>query len=182
MKHGIALATALLLLSATNISAQEANTLAPPPPPELEEEKVEAAPAAPEKKKKKLDHCGPQSAKTCDGLESVADLGDPAWKVGAMGAALCSKSAAIEASRKRRKDRTEYEERLAEIAEDNETEYTPWKPSESNSEFAQRTSSECETNKTYWCDEMQLAAAEISDPTAQASALSLVETACTPPK
>ena len=182
MKHGIALATALLLLSATNISAQEANTLAPPPPPELEEEKAAAAPAPPEKKKKKLDHCGPQTAKTCDGLENVSDLGDASWKVGAMGAALCSKSAAIEATRKRRKDRTEYEELLAEIAEDNETEYTPWKPSESNSEFAKRTSSECGTNKTYWCSEMQLAAADISDPTTQASALFLVETACTPPK
>lgn len=181
MTYGIAIATTLILLSANTVFAQEADTLAPPPPPELEEEAAEAQ-AAPAEKKKKLDHCGPQSAKACDGIESIADLGNDIWKVGAMGAAMCSKSAAIESTRKRRKDRLEYEERLAEIAEDNETEYTPWKPSESNSEFAQRTASECENNKDYWCGEMQLAAAEISDPSIQASALAMVETACTPPQ
>ncbi|MBT4740396.1 MAG: hypothetical protein HOH20_09790 [Rhodospirillaceae bacterium] len=183
MKHGIALATTLFLLgAATTVYAQEANDLAPPPPPELEEETADAPAAPPEKKKKKLDHCGPQSAKACDGIENVADLGDDVWKIGAMGAALCSKSAAIEATRKRRKDRTEYEELLADIAEDDENStYTPWVPSETNTAFAQRTSAECGDNKEYWCGEMQFAAAEIADPQTQAAALAMVEASCSPP-
>ncbi|MDG2244680.1 MAG: hypothetical protein P8L66_14440 [Rhodospirillaceae bacterium] len=183
MKNGIALATTLLLLgTSVTAYAQEANELAPPPPPELEEETADAPAAAPEKKKKKLDHCGPQSAKVCDGLENIADLGEGVWKIGAMGAALCSKSAAIEATRKRRKDRIEYEELLADIAEEDEnSDYTPWVPSESNTEFARRTSSECGNNKEYWCGEMQFAAAEIADPQTQASALDAVEAACNPP-
>jgi len=182
MKHGIALATALFLLGATSTGyAQEADTLAPPPPPELEEETADAPAAAPAKKKKKLDHCGPQSAKVCDGIENIADLGDGVWKIGAMGAALCSKSAAIEATRKRRKDRIEYEELLADIAEDDENStYTAYVPTESNTEFAQRTSSECGGNKEYWCGEMQFSAAEIADPQTQAAALAMVETACGP--
>lgn len=181
MKYGILLATAFLFFGHTAVYAQEANNLAPPPPPELEEEEEEAA-AAPAEKKKKLDHCGPQSTKTCKELENISDLGDETWKVGAMGAALCSKSAAIESTRKSRRDRIEYEELLAEIAEDNETEYTPWVPSESNTEFAQRTKTECDANKEYWCGEMQLAAAEIQDADIQAETLSLVESACAPPE
>lgn len=179
MKHGIVLTAALFLMSHSALYAQEANELAPPPPPELEEEEAAPAPAA--EKKKKLEHCGPQSTKTCEAIENISDLGDETWKVGAMGAALCSKSAAIEATRKSRRDRIEYEELLAEIAEDNETDYTPWVPSETNTEFAQRTSSECETNKEYWCGEMQLAAAEIADADIQAETLALVEDACAPP-
>lgn len=181
MKYGILLATAVFFFGQSAVYAQEANELAPPPPPEVEEEKESVATPA-EKKKKKLDHCGPQSAKTCDALENISDLGDATWKVGAMGAALCSKSAAIESTRKRRKDRVEYEELLAEIAEDNETEYTPWVPPETNTEFAQRTASECETNKDYWCGEMQLAAAEIRDADIQAQTLAVVESACAPPE
>lgn len=180
MKNGILLAALLLMSGQVAVYAQEANDIAPPPPPELEEEEVAApGPAAPEKKK--LDHCGPASAKTCDAIENISDLGDETWKVGAIGAALCSKSAAIEATRKSRRDRIEYEELLAEIAEDNETEYTPWVPSESNTEFAQRTASECESNKDHWCGEMQLAAAEIADAGIQAETLALVESACAPP-
>ena len=99
-----------------------------------------------------------------------------------MGAALCSKSAAIESARKRRKDRLEYEEILADIAEDNDEEYEAWKPSETNTEFAQRTSQECESNKEFWCEEMQLAAASVPDADIQIPALEIVETACTPPK
>lgn len=182
MKYGILLATAFFFFGQTAVYAQEANTLAPPPPPELEEDADEGPAAPAEKKKKKLEHCGPQSAKTCDAIENISDLGEATWKVGAMGAALCSKSAAIESTRKSRKDRIEYEELLAEIAEDNETEYTPWVPSESNTEFAQRTASECGTNKDYWCGEMQLAAAEIEDADIQAEALALVESACAPPE
>lgn len=178
MKYGIALAAALMLMSQSVVYAQEANNLAPPPPPELEEEE-ETAPGPAEKKK--LDHCGPQSTKTCTEMENLSDLGDETWKVGAMSAALCSKSAAIEATRKSRRDRIEYEELLAEIAEDNETEYKPWNPSESNTEFAQRTANECETNKDYWCAEMQLAAAEIQDSEIQAETLAAVEAACAAP-
>lgn len=178
MKYGILVATAFIFMGHTAAKAQEANELAPPPPPELQEE--EAAPTPAEEKKKKLEHCGPQSAKACDGLENISDLGEETWKVGAMGAALCSKSAAIESTRKSRRDRIEYEELLAEIAEDNETEYTPWIPAETNTEFAQRTASECETNKDYWCGEMQLAAAGIQDPDIQVQALAVVESACAP--
>lgn len=178
MKYGIALATALTVIWAQASVAQEANAPAPPPPPELEEE---AAAAPPEPEKPKVDHCGPQSAKTCDGIQFVADLGGDTWKIGAMGAALCSKSADIEASRKRRKDRIEYEELLQEIAEDNETEYTPWVPAETNTEFAQRTSQECEANKEFWCEEMMFTAGTIEDPDIQAQALAVVESACEPP-
>ena len=181
MKYGIAVLALLGAVWSNTLAAQEANAPPPPPPPEVEEEE-DAAPAQPAEKKVKLDHCGPQSAKTCDGLEDVTDLGGESWKIGVMRAALCSKSASIEASRKRRKDRLEYEERLAEIAEDNEQEYTPWVPPESNSEFAQRTASECESNKDYWCQEMQLAAAAIGDAETQVSALEMVETACAPPE
>lgn len=180
MKYGIAFATALTVMCAQTSFAQEAQAPAPPPPPELEEE---APPAAePEEKKVKLDHCGPQSAKTCDGIQNISDIGGDTWKIGAMGAALCSKSAAIEASRKRRKDRIEYEELLKEIAEDNEQEYEAWVPNENNTEFAQRTSAECESNKTFWCEEMQFEAATIQDPDIQIPALAMVEEACTPPE
>jgi hypothetical protein len=182
MKYGIALTTALFLLGMNAGYAQEANTLAPPPPPELEEPESAAPPVQAEKKKKKLDHCGPQSAKTCAAIENISDLGEDAWKVGAIGAALCSKSAAIEATRKSRKDLTEYEELLAKIAKNDDTEYTPWVPSETNTEFAQRTAAECAANQEYWCGEMQLAAAEILDSAIQAAALTLAEEACSPPK
>ena len=179
MKYGIAMVAAAAAFSLQTALAQEAQDIAPPPPPELEEE----APAAPpEEKKAKLDHCGPQSAKVCDGIENISDLGGASWKVGAMGAALCSKSAAIESSRKRRKDRIEYEELLAEIAEDNEEEYDPWTPSETNTEFAQRTAQECESNKEFWCEEMRFAAATIEDGDIQIPVLEIVETACTPPQ
>ncbi len=178
MKIGTALAITLYLFGAQGAWAQEADELAPPPP-ELEEEAAEEV-AAPAEPKKKLDHCGPASAKVCDGIENLADFGVDAWRVGAMGAALCSKSAAIESTRKRRRDRIEYEEQLARIAEDNETEYTPWEPAETNTEFAQRTSSECQSNKEYWCSEMQLAAAAITDSEIQVEVLGLVEGACTP--
>ena len=178
MKLGIAVATVIYLLGLQGAYAQEANDLAPPPPPEVEEEEAEATPAQQAPKKKKLDHCGPASAKVCDGIENISDIGNETWKVGAMGAALCSKSAAIESTRKRRRDRIEYEEQLARVARDNETEYTPWDPPESNTEFAQRTASECESNKEHWCSEMQLAAAEIMDADAQAEALTVVEQAC----
>ncbi len=179
MKYGIALVAAVTAFSIQTAVAQEAKDVAPPPPPEVEEQ----APAAPPAEKKvKLDHCGPQSAKVCDGIENIADLGGDSWKVGAMGAALCSKSAAIESARKRRKDRLEYEEILADIAEDNDEEYEAWKPSETNTEFAQRTSQECESNKEFWCEEMQLAAASVPDADIQIPALEIVETACTPPK
>lgn len=181
MKYGIALATALTVMCAQTSFAQEAQAPAPPPPPELEEE-APAAPAEPMKKKVKLDHCGPQSAKTCDGIKNISDIGGDSWKIGAMGAALCSKSAAIEASRKRRKDRSEYEEILEEVAEDNEQEYKPWVPSENNTEFAQRMSSECESNKVFWCEEMQFEAAAIQDAEIQIPALAMVEEACTPPE
>jgi hypothetical protein len=178
MKLGTAVATAIYLLSLQGAFAQEANDLAPPPPPEVEEEEADA-PAQPAEKKKKLDYCGPMSKKVCDGIENIADIGGETWKVGAMGAALCSKSAAIESTRKRRKDRIEYEEQLARLAEDDETfRYTPWEPSETNTEFAQRTANECTSNKEYWCSEMQLAAADIMDPDVQAETLTLVETAC----
>ena len=99
-----------------------------------------------------------------------------------MGAALCSKSAAIESSRKRRKDRIEYEELLADIAEDNDEEYEAWKPSETNTEFARRTSAECESNKEFWCEEMRFAAATIEDADIQIPTLEMVEAACTPPQ
>ena len=178
MKYGIALATALTFLGAQAVFAQEAQAPAPPPP------EVEAPPeaAALATKKVKLDHCGPPSAKACDGIENIGDLGGDTWKIGALGAALCFKSAAIETSRKRRKDRVEYEELLRDIAEDNDQEYDPWVPAENNTEFAQRTRQECESNKDYWCDEMQLTAAEITDSDIQISALQIVETACTPPQ
>jgi hypothetical protein len=182
MKYRIALLTTVLFLGVTQSYAQEANNIAPPPPPEIAEEEEEAPAAPAAKKVKKLDHCSPVTTKTCDGLEEVADLGEEAWKIGAMGAAMCSKSAAIEATRKSRKDRIEYEQLLAEIAEDNETEYSPWVPPETNSEFATRTTAECSSNHEYWCGEMQLASAGISDPALQAEALALVEEACTPPQ
>ena len=182
MKYRIALLTTFLFLGVTPSYAQEANNIAPPPPPEIAEEEPEtpAAPAA--KKIKKLDHCSPVSTKTCDGLKNVSDLGDEAWKIGAMGAAMCSKSAAIESTRKSRKDRAEYEKLLQDIAEDNETQYTPWVPTETNGEFATRTAAECSSNQGYWCSEMQLASAEITDPALQAEALALVEEACAPPQ
>ena len=179
MKYGIAIVTALTFFGAQAAFTQEAQAPAPPPPPELEEEAPPAA--APAEKKAKIDHCGPQSAKTCDGIENIGDLGGDSWKIGALGAALCSKSAAIEASRKRRKDRIEYEELLTEIAEDNEEKHDAWVPTENNTEFAQRTGQECESNKEYWCEEMRFAAATIEDAEIQIPALELVETACTPP-
>ena len=179
MKTGTALAFTLFLFGLQGAWAQEANNLAPPPPPELEEEAEEEV-AAPGEKKKKLDHCGPASAKVCDGIENLSDLGTDVWRIGAMGAALCSKSAAIEATRKSRRDRIEYEEQLERLARENETEYKPWEPSESNTEFAQRTASECESNKAHWCSEMQLAAASIMDSELQIEALGIVETACGP--
>ena len=181
MKYGIALVTALTAFSIQTAIAQEAQAPAPPPPPELEEE-APAPPTAEPAQTVKLDHCGPQSAKVCDGIENIGDLGGESWKVGAMGAALCSKSAAIEAARKRRKDRLEYEERMAEIAEENDQEYDGWTPTETNTEFAQRTSAECESNKEFWCEEMQLAAASIADAGIQIPALEIVETACSPPE
>jgi len=182
MKYGILLIAALAGFGSEPASSQDAQAPAPPPPPEVEGEapSMPNTPAPP--KKVKLDHCGPQSAKVCDGIENISDLGVESWKIGAMGAALCSRSAAIESSRKRRKDRLEYEERLAEIAEDNDDEYDPWKPTENNTEFARRTNAECASNKDYWCGEMQLAAAEIADADVQISALQLVETACKPPQ
>ncbi len=182
MNYGIALVAAMTAFSIQTALAQEADDIAPPPPPELEGEAPTAPNLPPPPAKVKLDHCGPQSAKTCDGIENIGDLGGESWKIGAMGAALCSKSAAIEASRKRRKDRLEYEERLADIAEDTGEDYEAWEPSETNTEFAQRTSQECESNKEYWCQEMQLAAAEIADGDIQISALQIVETACALPQ
>jgi len=178
MKTGTTLAISLLFLGAQSAWAQEANELAPPPPPELEEE-APAEVAAPAEPKKKLDHCGPASAKVCDGIENLGDLGVEVWRIGAMGAALCSKSAAIESTRKSRRDRIEYEEQLERLARENETEYTPWEPAETNTEFAQRTSSECQSNKEHWCSEMQLAAASIADGDIQVEALGIVESACT---
>lgn len=180
MKYGIALVTSLIVIWGQSTFAQEASDPPPPPPPELEEEAP--APAAPAKKKPKVDHCGPQTAKTCDGIEYVGELGGDSWKIGAMGAALCSRSADIEASRKRRKDRIEYEELLQDIAEENEEQYKPWVPSETNREFAQRTTQECISNKDFWCDEMQFVAADIEDVDIQIQALAVVEAACTPPK
>lgn len=182
MKYGIAVATVLTVFFAQSGIAQEAQAPAPPPPPELESDEPPALPNEQPEKKVKLDHCGPQSAKVCDGIENVTDVGGDSWKVGALGAALCSRSAAIEASRKSRKDRIEYEERLAEIAEDNEQEYDPWTPAETNTEFAQRTSQECESNKEFWCEEMRLAAASIADVNIQIPTLEMVEAACAPPE
>ena len=73
MKYGIALVAAVTAFSIQTAVAQEAKDVAPPPPPEVEEQ----APAAPPAEKKvKLDHCGPQSAKVCDGIENIAR---PRW-------------------------------------------------------------------------------------------------------
>ncbi|MEE2704743.1 MAG: hypothetical protein VX397_01350 [Pseudomonadota bacterium] len=177
MKYLFFFITISYLMFSSGSYAQEANDLAPPPPPELNEENQELN-KAPPKKKKKLKHCGPTTAKLCDQVEKIEDISDYAWRVGAMGAALCSQSAAIEATRKQRKDKIEYEKRLERIAKDEGKKYKPWKPSETNSTFAKRTSNECVSNMKYWCEEMKIAAAEINDSDTQMEAMGIVDKAC----
>ena len=177
MKYLFFFSTIFYLLFSLDSNAQEANDLAPPPPPELNKENQELN-KAPPKKKKKLKHCGPTTAKLCDQVEKIEDISDSTWRVGAMGAALCSQSAAIEATRKQRKDKIEYEKQLERIAKDEGKKYKSWKPAETNSAFAKRTSNECMSNMKHWCEEMKIAAAEISDSTTQQEAMGIVDKAC----
>ena len=177
MKYLIFINAIFYLLFSLSSYAQEADDLAPPPPPELNQENQELD-KVPPKKKKKLKHCGPTTAKLCDQVEKIEDISDSTWRVGAMGAALCSQSAAIEATRKQRKDKIEYEKRLERIAKDEGRKHESWKPSETNSAFAKRTSNECVSNKKHWCGEMKIAAAEISESDIQAEAMGIVDKAC----
>jgi len=177
MKYFFTALLAIYFISFNSSYSQEANDVAPPPPPEVEKEKAEI-PKTPPKKKKKLKHCGPSTTRTCNNLEKLTDIDDLGWKVGALGAALCSKSAAIEQTRKRRRDRIEYDKVLKSMAKEQGTKHTPWEPSESNRDFASRTANECVSNMKYWCEEMRLTAAEIEFPDIQANALKIVDTAC----
>ena len=166
----------LVTFTLTYNQSAYAQNIAPPPPPETEK-KEEVKPIA-KKKKKKVPHCSKQAAKLCQSVTALSDLNDDAWQIGAMAATLCSKSATIEASRKARKDRTEYEDKLARLAKKNGEKYTTWKPIENRSSFNKRTASECRSNTSYWCEAMIFEAAELSDPESQASALQVVDKAC----
>ena len=177
MKYFISLNILLFALFSSNISAQEANDIAPPPPPEFNDDKKEAK-KPPPKKKKKLKHCGPTTAKLCDQIDKISEFGEESWKTAAIGASLCSQSAAIEATRKRRKDKIEYEKTLQRIAKDEGKKHERWKPSESNTTFARRTGKECEANMNFWCEEMKISAVDIQDATIQSQTIALVDKAC----
>jgi hypothetical protein len=173
MKYVIAIIMGFILIFNSSSYAQE---LAPPPPPETEK-KEESKPVV-KKKKKKVPHCSKQTAKLCESIIQFSDLSDEAWQIGAMAATLCSKSATIEQSRKTRKDRAEYEDKIARLAKKNGEKHTAWKPTETRQAFNKRTANECKSNTSYWCESMMFAAAELANPGDQAEALQLVDKAC----
>ena len=124
-------------------------------------------------------HCGPRSAEVCWELKQLFEMDESAWKVGAYGVAMCGKSEAIEASRKSRKDRAEYEKRLSEAARAEGRNHDAWSPLESNAAFATRSNQECVSNLEFYCGAMATEAQSIIASNGDTAA-KVVSAVCTP--
>jgi hypothetical protein len=126
----------------------------------------------------KLPHCSPKVAELCDQLPTMDAIGAETWKVAAYGSTACINSRTIQTERRKRRDRLEYEERLAKAAKEKGQQHTPWQPMESAADFAARTNAQCDGSYTHYCAEMRREAATLKDETIRAQTVALVESMC----
>ncbi|MDX2224810.1 MAG: hypothetical protein SFV21_18800 [Rhodospirillaceae bacterium] len=125
-----------------------------------------------------LPHCSPRVAELCDKLTSIDAIGADTWKVAAYGSTACINSKTIQTERRKRRDRLEYDERLAKAAKEKGQEHTPWQPLESAADFSARTNSQCDGSYAHYCAEMRREAGTLKDETVRAQTAALVESMC----
>lgn len=126
----------------------------------------------------KLPHCSPKVAELCDKLPTMNAIGAETWKVAAFGSTACINSRTIQTERRKRRDRLEYEERLAKAAKEKNQEHTPWQPLESTADFTARTNAQCDGSYTHYCAEMRREAATLKDEAIRSQTAALVESMC----
>jgi hypothetical protein len=123
-------------------------------------------------------HCNSKVAQLCDQLTPFMQSQPDAWRVAAYGATVCNNSTAIQTERRKRRDRIEYEDRLAKAAREKKQEHTPWVPSEDNATFAARTSQGCDGSYAFYCGEMRKEADGLKAADVKTAALGFVDTVC----
>ena len=123
-------------------------------------------------------HCNPKIAQMCDQLPTFQQSAPDAWRVTAMAATVCNNSSAIQTERRKRRDRIEYEDRLAKAAKDKKQEHTPWVPSEDNGAFAARTTQSCDGSYGYYCGEMRKEVDGLKAVETKTAAVGFVENVC----
>ena len=139
-------------------------------PAQAQEEKKDAAAPAP--------HCSPRIGELCDMLNSFAQTGGETWKIGIYGSTACSNSRSIQNERRVRRDRLEYDARLAKAAKDKKQDFKPWVPAESTEQFTARTNSQCDGSYAYYCGEMKKEADGLKSADEREKSLAFVDSAC----
>ncbi|MSO98821.1 MAG: hypothetical protein EXR11_11490 [Rhodospirillaceae bacterium] len=123
-------------------------------------------------------HCNAKIAQMCDQVPTFQQGAPDAWRVTAMAATVCNNSSAIQTERRKRRDRVEYEDRVAKAAREKKQEHTPWVPSEDNSTFAARTTQICDGSYAFYCGEMRKEVDGIKATETKIAATGFVESVC----
>lgn len=135
-----------------------------------DDKKEEAAPAP---------HCSPKIGELCDKLAAFGQTqSEDLWKVAIYGSTACGNSRAIQTERRARRDRFEYEARLARAAKEQKKEYKEWVPSETNEQFNARTNSSCDGSYVHYCSEMRREADGLKKADDKQTALAFVDSVC----
>ena len=134
-----------------------------------DDKKEEAAP---------LPHCSPKLGEMCDKLVAFAETGGDTWKVAMYGSTACSNSRALQTERRARRDRAEYETRMARAAKEKGTEYKPPMQSESNEQFSARTNSQCDGSYAHYCVEMQREADVLKKAEEKQASIAFIDSVC----
>ncbi|MBM3513554.1 MAG: hypothetical protein FJX59_07535 [Alphaproteobacteria bacterium] len=135
-----------------------------------DDKKEEAAPAP---------HCSPKIGEMCDKLGTFSQTAsDDLWKVAIYGSTACSNSRAIQTERRARRDRAEYEARVARAAKEKGQEHKAWVPSENNEQFNARTNGSCDGSYVHYCAEMRREADGLKKADDKQTALEFVDSAC----
>jgi hypothetical protein len=125
-----------------------------------------------------MPHCSPKIGKLCDKLAPFSQTGGETWKVAMYGATACSNSRALQTERRARRDRIEYEARLARAARENKQEHKAWVPSETNEQFNARTNGSCDGSYAHYCAEMRREAEALKNAEEKQAAVAFVDGAC----
>ncbi|MDX2145341.1 MAG: hypothetical protein SFV19_18460 [Rhodospirillaceae bacterium] len=123
-------------------------------------------------------HCNSKVAQMCDQLNPFMQASPDAWRVAAYAATVCNNSSAIQTERRKRRDRIEYEDRVAKAAREQKKEHTPWVPSEDNASFAARTTQSCDGSYAFYCSEMRKEADGLKAAETKTAALGFIDTVC----
>lgn len=123
-------------------------------------------------------YCSPKIAEMCDKLSTYSQSGGDSWKVAMYGATACTNSRAIQTERRARRDRIEYEARLARAAKEKGEEHKAWTPRENNDEFNARTNGACDSSFAYYCGEMRREAEGLKGAEDKQASLTFVDSVC----